>query len=687
MEQKKCRFLLMVGLLLERMFCTNGNSIECPLVIQPSTVVVRYGDPVSVNCTVPGDHEGIGWETSEGTVDMVSDGQFVTWSLESLTDWETRPKCFGNFLINAEHDQCDKKLNITVYKPPDSVSISAVNHTGPMLEGKQYQLRCEVQNIAPVQYLTVKWYKGETLENQTSYDALTKTPVTVSSTLLIKPTSADDGAQYSCVAELELGPEGPQPPPSYKSDPLNITVHYKPRITECLGHVKLREGESLDTLVSCRAEGNPSPMVTWYRNQSEFNSSTQLTKRQGGQYTLKAKNTYGTANHTLGIEILYKPRITECPDHVKLREGESLDTLVSCRAEGNPSPMVTWYRDQSEFNSSTQLTKRQGGQYTLIAKNTYGTANHTLGIEILYKPRITECPDHVKLREGESLDTLVSCRAEGNPSPMVTWYRDQSEFNSSTQLTKRQGGQYTLIAKNTYGTANHTLGIEILYKPRITECLGHVKLREGESLDTLVSCRAEGNPSPMVTWYRDQSEFNSSTQLTKRQGGQYTLIAKNTYGTANHTLEIEVLYKPRITECPDHMMLREGESLDTLVSCRAEGNPFPMVTWYRDQSEFNGSAALTQRNAGQYTLIAKNTYGTANHTLGIEVLYSSECPLMIQPSTVVVRYGDPVSVNCTVSGDHEGIGWEASEGSVDMVPDVQFVTLEIGDPDRLGDKT
>ncbi|XP_064170248.1 intercellular adhesion molecule 5 isoform X4 [Anguilla rostrata] len=880
MEQKKCRFLLMVGLLLERMFCTNGNSSECSLMIQPSTVVVRFGDPVSVNCTVPGDHEGIGWEASEGSVKVPAGTQYVTWSLETLTDWNIRPKCYANFQTGPSSGiQCDEKLNITVYKPSDSVFISAMNHIGPMLEGKQYQLRCEVQNIAPVQYLTVKWYKGETLENQTSYDALTKKPVTVSSTVLITPTSADDGAQYRCVAVLELGPEGPQPPPSYKSDPLNITVHYKPRITECPDHVKLREGESLDTLVSCRAEGNPSPMVTWYRDQSEFNSSTQLTKRQGGQYTLIAKNTYGTANHTLGIEILYKPRITECPDHVTLREGESLDTLVSCRAEGNPSPMVTWYRDQSEFNSSTQLTKRQGGQYTLIAKNTYGTANHTLGIEILYssecplmiqpstvvvrygdpvsvnctvpgdhegigweasegsvdmvsdsqfvtwsletltdweirpkcyanfqtgpgfvfqcdtklnitvykpsdsvfisamnhtgpmlegkqyqlqcevqniapvqyltvkwykgetlenqtsydaltktpvtvsstllitptsaddgaqyscvaelelgpegpqpppstesdplnitvnyKPRITECLGHVELREDESLDTLASCRAEGNPSPMVTWYRNQSEFNSSTQLTKTQGGQYTLVAKNTYGTANQTLEIEVLYKPRITECPDHMMLREGKSLDTLVSCRAEGNPSPMVTWDRDQSEFNSSTQLTKRQGGQYTLIAKNTYGTANHTLEIEVLYKPRITECPDRMMLREGKSLDTLVSCRAEGNPSPMVTWYRDQSEFNSSTQLTKRQGGQYTLIAKNTYGTANHTLEIEVLYTSECPLMIQPFTVVVRYGDPVSVNCTVSGTHEGIGWEASEGTVDMVTEVQFVTWRL----------
>ncbi|XP_061080930.1 probable oxidoreductase PXDNL [Conger conger] len=540
MEPITCRLLLVVSLLLELTFCADENPDDCPLLIQPSTVVVRHGDLVLVNCTTSRNHDGIGWEASERPVSTVDGVQFVTWHLETLTDWEIGPRCFGDFSDST----CNKQLNITVYKPPDSVSISAVNHTGPMLEGKQYQLQCEVQNIAPVQYLTVKWYKGERFENQTSYDDLTKTPVNVSSTLLITPTSADDGAQYSCVAELELGPVGPQPSPEVKSDPLNIFVLYKPRFTECPDHEQLREGETLDTLVSCRAEGNPSPMVTWYRNQSEFSSSTPLNRRDGGQYTLIAKNSYGAANHTLEMEVLYKPRITECPDHEKLREGETLETLFSCRAEGNPSPMVTWYRNQSEFSHSTPLTRGDGGQYTLIAKNSYGAANHTLEIEVLYKPRITECPDHEKLREGETLDTLVSCRAEGNPSPMVTWYRNQSEFSRSTPLNRRDGGQYTLIAKNSYGAANHTLEIEVLYKPRITECPDHEKLREGETLETLVSCRAEGNPSPMVTWYRNQSEFNSSRPLTQRDAGQYIFMAKNPLGNITWTVNLTMFHPP-----------------------------------------------------------------------------------------------------------------------------------------------
>lgn len=111
---------------------------------------------------------------------------------------------------------------------PDSVSIRPVNHTGPMLEGKEYQLLCEVQNIAPVQYLTLRWYRGHTeVYNHSFSDLTSSSPVQVSSILMVTPTKAENGAQYRCVAVLELGPEGPQPPPTVTSEPLNASVYCK----------------------------------------------------------------------------------------------------------------------------------------------------------------------------------------------------------------------------------------------------------------------------------------------------------------------------------------------------------------------------------------------------------------------------------------------------------------------------
>ncbi|KAG5832818.1 hypothetical protein ANANG_G00295190 [Anguilla anguilla] len=398
-----------------------------------------------------------------------------------------------------------------------------------MLEGKHYQLQCEVQNIAPVQNLTVKWYKGETLENQTSYDALTKTPVNVSSTLLITPTSADDGAQYSCVAELELGPEGPQPPPEVKSDPLNITVHYKPRITECLDHVKLREGESLDTLVSCRAEGNPSPVVTWYRNQSEFNSSTQLTRRDAGQYVMTAKNTLGSVsvNFTVG----YGP-IFNCSHKYEVTANER--HALRCRAEGFPLPEVTWFKEDVEAELPAQMTREDEGQYILTARNAFGTANHSMDIDVLYPPSEIFEPESDAVDLGASV--VLKCSSQGNPQPRYRW---------------------------TYPRAANVLENSV----------------DGVSLLHIFNASEENN-------------------------GSYTCYAQNRIGHVNKTVSLIV----------------RGKNTTTTIS---------------------------------------------------------ECPLKMEPSTVVVRYGDPVLVNCTVSGVHEGIGWEASEGSVDMMPDVKFVTWSL----------
>ncbi|XP_036409090.1 intercellular adhesion molecule 1-like [Megalops cyprinoides] len=304
MEGKNTGFLLTTTILLELLLFPSGNG-ECPVQLHPSSVVVRYGDSASANCTVSEGHLGIGWEASKGSVDMVQDVQLITWRVENLTDWHIEPKCFGNFMNGTDFDQCMEVLQVTLYKTPDSVSISSVYHTGAMVEGRQYQLQCEVQNIAPVQSLTVKWYRGEILERESSFNHSSKTPLTVSSTFTIMPSRADDGAQYSCVAELELGPEGQQPPPEVRSEPLKITVHYKPSITKCPNPEELREGDSLGALLFI-TEGNPSPRITWYRNQSEVSSATPLTRKDSGQYILTARNSLGSINCTFSLTVSCK---------------------------------------------------------------------------------------------------------------------------------------------------------------------------------------------------------------------------------------------------------------------------------------------------------------------------------------------------------------------------------------------
>ncbi|XP_016369036.1 cell adhesion molecule 4-like isoform X2 [Sinocyclocheilus rhinocerous] len=266
-----------------------GTRAECPVQLNPQRAVVRYGDSVAVNCSTSVPHQGMGWEASEGAVTMTRDS-LITWRVSNLIEWDIQPYCY----INHE-EQCQVELPVTIYKTPDSVSISIVNHRGPMIEGKQYELQCDVHDVAPVQNLTVKWYKGQTLLNQTTFTEDNKTPVNETTTLLIRPDRADDGAQYRCEAELELGAEGPQPSPKETSGRLNVELYYKPKHSNSTETIIKND----EVTLNCTVKANPAPKYTWHSehlkeeiSSSVLQSSTVLLSP--GNYTCTATNSLGS---------------------------------------------------------------------------------------------------------------------------------------------------------------------------------------------------------------------------------------------------------------------------------------------------------------------------------------------------------------------------------------------------------
>lgn len=93
------------------------------------------------------------------------------------------------------------------------------------IEGKQYNLTCDIPNVAPVQNLTVWWYKGNKIFNIERFDNPSKAPVDQSSVLTITPTRLDEGVKFRCEAHLDLGPEGPQL--NVSSEELTTIVHCK----------------------------------------------------------------------------------------------------------------------------------------------------------------------------------------------------------------------------------------------------------------------------------------------------------------------------------------------------------------------------------------------------------------------------------------------------------------------------
>ncbi|XP_042588646.1 LOW QUALITY PROTEIN: intercellular adhesion molecule 1 [Cyprinus carpio] len=280
--------------------CLTGTQAECPVQLNPQRAVVRYGGSVAVNCRASVPHKGLGWEASEGAVPMTRDKMMITWRVSHLTEWDIQPFCY----INHE-EQCQVELPVTIYKYPDSVSISIVDHSGPMIEGRQYELQCDVHDVAPVQYLTVKWYKGQTLLDKTTFTEDSKTPVNETATLLIRPDRADGGAQYRCEAELELGAEGPQPPPKKTSEPLNINVYFKLIINENKLPSIVPVFRGYPEVLVCEAEGNPKPTISWIlgTNVIVYNETLTISESTPEHVYCTSDNSVGRATRQVNVSI------------------------------------------------------------------------------------------------------------------------------------------------------------------------------------------------------------------------------------------------------------------------------------------------------------------------------------------------------------------------------------------------
>ncbi|XP_040892796.1 vascular cell adhesion protein 1-like isoform X3 [Toxotes jaculatrix] len=297
-----------VSFLLDTHASSCDENCDDKPVFTPSRVVVKYGDSISVMCYAcqSGCNEDqTGLESPVGNT--TKNGTRILWTVDRMTEWDSNVFCYYS---NAADYQCCSLLPLTVYKPPDSVSISFDGLSGPMIEGHQYTLQCKVQNVAPVGDLTVTFYRGQTALGQAKSTNDLKTPVSETFTLSVNTSKEDDGVQYWCEAKLELGPEGPQRPPLVKSEIITTTVLYKPQLEGPLhpDPVTITEGNFLQ--LSCKAVGNPSPSYTWVilPPSAPSSNSSHLTIKsvayeQEGQYTCSVSNSVGTVTVTFTVVV------------------------------------------------------------------------------------------------------------------------------------------------------------------------------------------------------------------------------------------------------------------------------------------------------------------------------------------------------------------------------------------------
>ncbi|XP_068575156.1 intercellular adhesion molecule 5 [Cebidichthys violaceus] len=288
-----------------------STQTSCPLVLTPAEIVVRFGDPVSVNCStsVTGVFQ-MGWEATSGS--KATSDNATTWKVEKVEEWVAKPLCY----ITLNDYQCSVMLDITVYKTPDNVSVSALDQR-PMVEGTEYRLKCDITNVAPVKKLKLTWYRGNETVHTEMFNGTAETPVNVSSTLRVTPERDHNGALFRCEAELHLGQNGSDLGPTVTSSQYMAVVHYAPVFNGSYSkevNVILGDNVTFD----CSADGNPPPEIKWsYGSKANVTVTTRgrqksiivtgATSTDAGDYDCVATNEIDVMRRTVTLVVQDRP--------------------------------------------------------------------------------------------------------------------------------------------------------------------------------------------------------------------------------------------------------------------------------------------------------------------------------------------------------------------------------------------
>ncbi|XP_073959713.1 fibroblast growth factor receptor homolog 1-like isoform X2 [Choristoneura fumiferana] len=318
-----------------------------------------------------------------------------------------RAKDAGVYSCINESDK-SKQYNVTIKHRPDAFSI------------EEYQADVDVESL-PAQAASL--VENNTIEENGTNNKTTKRNVPkvhdINKDVDDEEKEKDHVSGHVDATQKQFAPRFKHPSKMYSMDmkPAGSTIRLK-----------------------CAADGNPTPNITWFKNngtilRSYFQPSygkwsmtlDELTKTDNGNYTCLVCNELGCIDHTVVLHIqerLYaKPVLTRAAENQTVLVGET--AKFSCEFLSDMHPSVYWmyfrkyehiynYNDTNEEIDSNRImstedpndkqemltifnvTKEDEGWYVCVAMNTLGKTTAKGYLTVLESLPVTAVPDHGK---------------------------------------------------------------------------------------------------------------------------------------------------------------------------------------------------------------------------------------------------------------------------------------------------
>ncbi|XP_036374061.1 neuronal cell adhesion molecule a isoform X3 [Megalops cyprinoides] len=368
----------------------------------------------------------------------------------------------------------------TVVVPPGSSSTKMV------LRGETLELECIAEGLPTPE---ISWGKvsGELPSGRTSFHSFQKT-------LKVAEVTEADAGDYKCTAKNSLGTVDHvitvivKAAPYWIRSPRNLILAPKER------------GE-----LSCKANGDPKPTITWSMNgipientPKDLNRKVEddtivFTNVQTGSsavYQCNASNEYGYLLANAFVNVLAEPPRVLTPPNKLYQVIRNNPALLDCASFGSPIPNITWFRDSQTLvdgdsyilheNGTLEIHMAQtqdSGRYTCIALNTLGSKENHVLLEVKEPTRILKQLDYKVVQRNS--DAVFECRVTHDPSliPTVTWLKDSGELPDDERfvvdsdsltingVTESDEGNYTCIMNTTLDQDSASAVLTVVEQP------------------------------------------------------------------------------------------------------------------------------------------------------------------------------------------------------------------------------
>uniref|UniRef100_A0A8C1IDM2 Contactin 4 n=1 Tax=Cyprinus carpio TaxID=7962 RepID=A0A8C1IDM2_CYPCA len=301
-----------------------------------------------------------------------------------------------------------------------------------------------------------------------------------------------------------------------------------------------------------------------------------------------------------------------------------------------------------------------------------------------YEPKI-EVQFEKMLHIAKGSSVRLECFALGNPVPSISWKRaDGSPFPGKMKINHSNGvleipyfrpedsGLYECVAENSKGR-NSCVQKKLFFTSIFHSTLYDANMAIESDLHW--ECKANGKPQPVYRWLKNGHPLVSQDRIRVAGGGltiynmnlmdsgMYQCLAENDNGVIYASAELKVVASP-----PDFsknpvkkttLIRRGGEAI---IECRPHASPRASYSWRRGNEFLKDSkrrtisedgtlriANVTKSDAGRYTCVAKNPFGTSSSSGTLVVKEPTK--ITVPPLSMDATVGESIVLPCEVSKD------------------------------------